>query len=244
MTKYVFSCFLILTLLSNRLQAQENWGGGTDNSAVNVGFLFQYVPSQYIILKKAAWSEPFYDATGQLIKPALYSISSKPQPGFGLGFVANVKLTDHFDLRLSPGYIFTDQILDYEYLNPNDNVTQTVSASVVNIPIGLRVKSDRRKNFRAYFVTGVRYSWSLNSEAKVEEDKDWPLARKKVKDSRGMWWYEAGIGFQFYFDYFKLSPEIKFSRTLYDVLRPEVHPYSSPLEKLFIQNIQFSIYIE
>ena len=244
MIKYVLSCLITFTLLSPVLHAQENWGGGTDDSPVNFGFLFQYVPSEYIIIKKPNWQDPFYDVNGALVKPPLYSISSSAKTGFGLGFIANVKLTNHFDLRFSPGYIFTEQLLNYEYQDPSQNIQRDVPVSVLNFPLGIRIKSDRRKNFRAYFVTGVRYSRSLISEGKINEDMDLPPAKKTVKDQRNMWWYEAGIGFQIYFDYFKLSPEIKFSRTLHNVLRPEDSPYSAPLEKLFIQNIPLSIYLE
>ena len=114
----------------------------------------------------------------------------------------------------------------------------------MNLPLGIRVKSDRKRNFRAYLIAGARYSIDLLSEDKINGDASKPLADRSVKNKKGILWYEAGIGFQLYFDYFKLSPEIKFSHTVNSTLRPEDHPYSTPIEKLFIQDIQFSIYLE
>jgi hypothetical protein len=245
MTKWFLFCTLSFVLFVNQSYAQENWGGGTDESPLNLGFVFQAMSSNYAVVKKSSWRDPFIDnVTGQMVKPPLYSITSPVTPGFGVGFVTNVKLGEHFDLRLSPGYVFSDHTLKYEYAHPDDAVTRTVPFSIVSVPLAIRVKSDRKRNFRAYFATGARYSLDLLSEDKINGDKTKPLAEKAVKNQKGILWYEAAIGFQIYFEYFKLSPEIKFSHTLNSTLRSEEHPYSSPLEKLFIQDIQVSIYLE
>ncbi|MFN8406163.1 MAG: outer membrane beta-barrel protein [Sphingobacteriaceae bacterium] len=242
--RYLF-CVLIFIICINGAYAQENWGGGTDDVPINIGFVFQYISSKYTPIKAENWRVPFIDPmTGLAVKPSLYSITSPPTSGFGLGFVSNLKLAENFDIRFCPGYVFSDHTLTYDYANPSDRVSKTVSYSILSFPIGIRVRSDRRRNFRAYFVTGIRYSWDLITESKVNDDISKPLVDKKVKNNRGILWYEAGIGLQFYFEFFKLSPEIKFSHSFNDVLRPESHPYSTPLEKLFVQDIQFSIYLE
>ena len=245
MTKWFLFFTLLFALFTSQSYSQENWGGGTDESPINLGFVFQAISSDYTIIKKSSWREPFSDPlTKQEVKSPLYSIASPATPGFGLGFVTNVKLSEHFDLRFSPGYIFADHTLKYEYANPDDAVTRVVPFSILNLPLGIRVKSDRKRNFRAYLIAGARYSIDLLSEDKINGDASQPLADRSVKNKKGILWYEAGIGFQLYFDYFKLSPEIKFSHTINSTLRPEDHPYSSPIEKLFIQDIQFSIYLE
>lgn len=245
MTKWVFFYTLLFALFVNQAYSQENWGGGADESPINLGFVFQAISSDYTVIKKASWQEKYTDPkNGQVVKPPLYSIVSPATPGFGLGFVTNVKLGEHFDLRFSPGYIFADHTLKYEYANPDDAVTRVVPFSILNLPLGIRVKSDRKRNFGAYLIAGARYSIDLLSEDKINSDASKPLTDKIVKNKKGILWYEAGIGFQLYFEYFKLSPEIKFSHTIDSTLRPEDHPYSSPIEKLFIQDIQLSIFLE
>ena len=69
---------------------------------------------------------------------------------------------------------------------------------------------------------------------------------KLVKTNRNILWYEAGVGFDFYFEFFKLSPEIKWSQSVNNVLASNSSPnaYSTPLEKLFLRNFQFSLYFE
>lgn len=245
MIKKGLFCILLFAIGAKGAYAQENWGGGTDDAPMNIGFVFRYISSKFTPIQTKNWREPFIDpTTGQTVKPALYSISSPASPGFGVGFVGNLRLNDNFDLRFCPGYAFSDHLLVYEYANPGDNVKKAVSYSSINLPLGIRIRSDRKRNFRAYFYSGARYSWDLISESKVNDDESKPLIDRKVKNNRGILWYEAAIGVQLYFEFFKLSPEIKFSRSFNSVLRDENHPFSTPLEKLYVQDIQFSIYLE
>jgi hypothetical protein len=68
-----------------------------------------------------------------------------------------------------------------------------------------------------------------------------------LKNTKNNLWYEAGIGFDLYFEFFKMSPEIKFSQTRRSVLLDSdrlVNPYVAPIDKLFIRNIQFSLFFE
>ncbi|HYK77360.1 MAG TPA: PorT family protein, partial [Daejeonella sp.] len=88
-----------------------------------------------------------------------------------------------------------------------------------------------------------KYSVDIVSKKKTNDD-GFMLSERLVKNSRNVLWYEAGIGFDLYFEFFKLSPEIKLANTFKSVLRPENHPYSSPLDRLFLRNFQFSLYFE
>jgi hypothetical protein len=60
-------------------------------------------------------------------------------------------------------------------------------------------------------------------------------------------WYEAGVGLDLYFEWFKLSPEIKFSQTTKSVLLDKdrlENPYIAPIDKMFLRNLQFSLFFE
>ena len=98
-------------------------------------------------------------------------------------------------------------------------------------------------NFRVYLIGGVKYSLDIVSKKKTN-DLDFAYIDKLVKNKRSILAYEAGIGFDFYFEFFKLSPEIKLSHSVGSVLDPSDNPYSSPLDKLFLRNLQFSLYFE
>lgn len=224
--------------------AQQNWGGGVDQEPFHFGFTFQFISAEYKIIKQDNWREPFIDPDDNSVaKPTLNSISSPLSPGFGLGFVSNYRLGNNADIRFTPALSFSDRLIDYEYLVEEEFKQQKVQSTLVDFPLGIKIKSDRRKNFRAYMLGGVKYSVDIVSKKKTD-DVDKILSEKFVKNTRNVLWYEAGIGFDLYFEFFKLSPEIKLANSFKSVLRPEDHPYSRPLDKLYLRNLQFSLYFE
>jgi hypothetical protein len=250
----------LLTLLfalsaSSVVFAQQNWGGGVDSDQIHFGFTFQYVSAEYKIYKKSNWRDPRFDDQRQqnsVVTDELVSISSPVSQGFGLGFVSDYKMGDHANLRFTPGLVFSDRLLSYQFEDgPNTAAyfggepffQQKVQSTVVDLPLGIKLKSDRRNNFRAYMLGGVKYSLDIVSKKKTD-NTDREVTAKLVSNKRNILSYEAGIGFDLYFEFFKLSPELKLSNSFHSVLTPEDHPFSSPLDKLFLRNLQFSLYFE
>lgn len=232
---------------------QQNWGGGVDSESLHFGFTFQYVASEFKILKTADWKGPFNDPYDlRMINSKLLSLSSPVLPGFGLGFVSDLRLGKYANLRFTPGLVFADRIVRYEYENTSDpvdrvdRVDRKVQSTFVDLPVGFKLKSDRQKNFRAYLIGGAKYSLDIGSKKKTD-DIGLPSDAKYLKNSKNTLWYEAGIGLDLYFEFFKLSPEIKFAQSMRSVLndtdRTE-NPYTAPIDKLFIRNFQFSLYFE
>ncbi|HEY1025936.1 MAG TPA: outer membrane beta-barrel protein [Sphingobacteriaceae bacterium] len=247
---------LIALLCLGTANAQQNWGGGVDDEQLHFGFTFQYVSSEYKIFKRPDWRVPRYDpisnpASPTMVTDSLFSISSPSSPGFGLGFVTDYKLGNNANLRFTPALVFTDRLIDYNYApsagpesGTTENFTQKkVQATMIDFPLGIKLKSDRRKNFRAYMLAGAKYSLDIVSKKKLD-DSSLSMSERLVKNTRSILWYEAGIGFDLYFEFFKLSPELKLSNSFRNVLKPEGHPYSAPIDKLFLRNLQFSLYFE
>jgi hypothetical protein len=239
--------YFLLMFFVNSSYAQENWGGGVDNENVHFGFGFQFLNTEFKVYKAPNWQIPFPDPDngGAPLTSPLVSISSPMSSGFGLGFIADVRLGNHLNLRTTPALVFADRYIDYSYQNSADNTRKIVQTATVDLPLGFKLKSDRRRNFRAYILGGVKYSIDIISKKKLTDD-DFGQLDKLVKTNRNILWYEAGIGFDFYFEFFKLSPEIKWSQSVNNVLAPASTPnaYTTPLEKLFARNFQFSLYFE
>ena len=53
---------------------------------------------------------------------------------------------------------------------------------------------------------------------KKKDDSALIASEKYLKSIPNSLWYEAGLGLDIYFEWFKLSPEIKFSQTTKSVL--------------------------
>jgi hypothetical protein len=112
----------------------------------------------------------------------------------------------------------------------------------VDFPLELKLKSDRIMDFRAYIVGGVKWTETIgrgNSQPVLD-----PL-QANVKNVSGFGSYEAGLGCDIYFEYFKLSPEIKLTNSFGNVLVQQPNnPYSLPISKLFLHTIMFTLYFE
>ncbi len=97
-------------------------------------------------------------------------------------------------------------------------------------------------DFRAYVLGGVKYSQAIGT--RVNADAGAALADKFVKNVGSYGSYEAGIGCDIYFEFFKLSPEIKLSNSFGDLMLHENHPYSRPIDKLSLHTLMFSLVFE
>ena len=70
------------------------------------------------------------------------------------------------------------------------------------------------------------------------------ITLSELKNATGFGSYEAGLGCDIYFEYFKLSPEIKIANSLGNILVPQAQPFSAPLSKLGLHTIMFSLIFE
>ncbi|TCD07087.1 PorT family protein [Pedobacter frigidisoli] len=257
------SLILILFLTTTQLFAQ-NWGGGIDDEDWSFGFNFQYISAEYKILKKDNWRSPFYEVPNSLgvsydpnsglpVTPELNSISSPPSQGFGLGFVMNRRLAENFDVRATPSLIFSDRVVTYEYvptdpLNVGNGQTKNfqtiidkkVQATMFEFPLGIKVKSNRLNNFRAYWLGGAKYSIDIASKKKFFDEGETPI-NKLLKNQRSYLSYETGIGFDLYFEYFKMSPEIKVAYSTNDLLQHDDTAFANPIDKLKLRQLTFSL---
>ncbi len=230
----------------------QNWGGGIDDNYWSFGFTFQYISAEYKILKKPNWRAPFYEVpnsqdvsydkfSGAQVADSLNSISSSPSQGFGLGFVMNRNISDNFDLRATPSFVISDRVVQYEYKSKQSQlVSKKVQAALFEFPIGLKVKSDKLNNFRVYWLGGAKYSIDFGSKKKTFDEGELPV-NKLLKNDKGYLSYETGVGFDLYFEYFKMSPEIKLSYSTNDILQHDNTAFANPIDKLKLRQLTFSL---
>jgi hypothetical protein len=224
-------------------QQPPNWAGGADQNDMSFGFSFAYVSDYYKILKNTDWRTPVLDKDNgnQPATSYLNSITSPNSTGFSIGFLARYRITDHLEVRTTPSLIFADRLLSYTFADPSDDVTKTVQSTTIDAPLLIKLKSDRLGNFRGYLIAGVKYSYAIGADKPDPQDA---LIDKTVKNVSGYGSYEFGVGCDIYFEYFKLSPELKISNSFNNVLVPEYQPYASPINKLFLHSLALSLYFE
>jgi hypothetical protein len=164
------------------------------------------------------------------ILDSLHSIQPKMSPGFSLGFIVNLKLTEFLDLRLLPKVAFYEHALDY-YFTGGTVLNQVVESTVVEFPLMLKYKSARRGNVRMYMVGGVKPGIEASGKNNIEnEDDAIPINNTNLS-------IDVGFGFDFYYPLFKFSPELRFSRGIANMLSSEKNIYSQGVKQLNMNTI-------
>jgi hypothetical protein len=166
--------------------------------------------------------------------------------GFGLAGMHTLRLSPRFELRaIFPQLLFSYKNLTYHLTYPDPAkdeqpiVTKRVESILLGLPIHLKFRSDRINNFRVYMFGGVKFEYDLASNSTARRAED--LVKLKKTD----FGVEAGIGFNFYFPVFILSPEIKISNGLSNIHSRDPNlKYSNVIDKLNSRMIVFSLIFE
>lgn len=169
----------------------------------------------------------------------LLSIDKERSPGLTLGAIANLHLGEHFDLRFIPGLALSQRNIEYEWEN-RPNEVKEIESIFVEAPLTFKFKSKRHENVRFYVIGGGKIAQDMASQEDTEQNPFDPfVALKPVNYS-----YEFGFGFDLYFPYFKLSPELKISRGINNVLVKDDNIYSGSFDVLRSNIIFLSFHFE
>ena len=225
--KKIFLILFFLILSSNNIfsQATRINLAGYDDINSHFGFLLGLHSSYYRI----NYSPDFLSNDFSY----LHSIHSKPMPGFKLGFISDFKLYYPFDLRTLLQVSFSEYRMDY-YNVDGAIFTDIRPATFLETPILIKYKSKRRKNSRMFIIGGLKPSLEIGAKNKDEAGKD-ILDLKSFDIS-----LELGFGSDLFFQLFKLSPEVRYSRGLRNVLnKNKLNEYNIPIDKIVVHNISF-----
>jgi len=165
-------------------------------------------------------------------------ILSKYDPGFNVGIIIDLRIWENINLRLTPSFNFLDQKLYYiknnvEEIQPSNNT----GVSNFEIPIYLKYRSDRINNGRVYLLAGGNFTLDMGRSEKLQETDN--LIFKKTNYS-----IDIGFGIDFYFAYFKFSPEIKYSYGLRNMLVHQYNEYSNMINHVYTRALLVSLTFE
>jgi len=209
------------------------WGQNNayyDSRLLHFGFHIGFNKSSHRILLK--------DSFNYQTNTNLEYISSDFGPGFQLGIISDLRLHEYLALRFTPTLMFSQRNFEYQITNQDDYSKKSIQMANVDLPLALKFRSKRLKNYRIYVVGALKTSIDMASQEKVVDDVE------KVKVRRLDFAYETGLGLDLYLPYFKLSPEIKVANGMRNVLVPETHIYSNYMQSLFSRTWIFSLTFE
>ncbi len=161
-------------------------------------------------------------------------------PGFNLGLMGNLRLNKYFDLRFVPALAFAEKRIRFEMTYPTDSSSdRTIESIYMHLPVQLKFKSDRIKNFRFYALAGTKFDYDLSANARSRRSDEF------LKVSPIDAGFELGVGFEFFNANFIFSPEIKLSQGLINQLynAPAI-PLNNAIQSLHSRMIVISIHLE
>ncbi len=200
------SLLLLLVLLAAPLLKAQNQGGvkvenlpNFDLRRFHFGFLLSYNNSDFYTTLNA--QAPFRDS--------LMVLDHLRQPGFNLGIVASLNMTDNLSLRFLPTLSFQERILQYQFLTAEgeiDYFQKPVESTYLEFPLLVKLRSDRINNLAVYLIGGGKFSIDMASQKDVNQGLDDETIVKLAKYDYGV---EVGGGFDFFLQYFKFGIELK-----------------------------------
>jgi hypothetical protein len=171
----------------------------------------------------------------------IMDVESINSSGINLAWLVNLRISDHFDLRVHPlDLTFSEKSFLYsEKYSPDSSVEKKVQSITLSFPVQIKFSSDRIDNFRVYTIAGGKFDYDLASNAGARKAED--LIKLHPYDFS----VELGIGCNIYFPYFVLSPELKLSSGLVNLHdRDPSLRYSNVIDKINSKMVTFSLTVE
>ena len=165
------------------------------------------------------------------------------QPGFCVNIMGDLRLAEHFNLRVSPGMYFGSKTVTFRNATNGDLERQDIKNSSVVIPVDLKISAKRYHNLRPYVTAGMMASFD------VSKKKDGELLSLSNSDV----YATVGFGLDVYVPFFKFIPEVKFCFGLRNLLEknrpdlvndPDKLKFTQSLDKAMSNMVVFTFYFE
>ena len=180
------------------------------------------------------------DSVGRQVRTDIASLT----PGFTVAIVSNLRLTENLDLRFLPGLSFGNRKMVYniplhDLSNPETTNFLNVRSTYLDFPLLVKYKSKRIINQRPYMIGGLAMRYDISR----------PKSEELIKLKKASYYIEAGMGWDIYLQFFRLSTELKYSFGLGNALAsppewPQPTYYNLALKHVASHILTFSVHFE
>jgi hypothetical protein len=133
---------------------------------------------------------------------------ASPIPGFTVGIITNLRLTNTLDLRFLPGMSFGERQLTYNipvidnlYNFKETQFAYSLKSTFIDLPLQIKYKASRINNGRPFIVAGTAIRIDISKSATEDLVGLTPIG----------YYAEIGAGWDTYFQFFRFSVEAKAS---------------------------------
>ena len=230
----ILSIVLLLTSAAvGQREGPKNLSGkfnGKDRR-FHFGFTLGYNRSSFLVNYKNDFT--FSDS--------LIGVDIQPTPGFNLGIISNLHMTESLKLRFIPSISFQDRNMVYRFLDTAgtvDKLEHRVGSTFLDFPLMIKWRTKRINNFAAYVIGGGQYSIDMATSEEVAPNV--PVVRIKKQDISGT----IGLGTDFFMPYFKFGIELRYNFGFNDVFLPATNILSSPVDQIYTRGWLLSFTFE
>ncbi|MEN9833534.1 MAG: hypothetical protein RL753_688 [Bacteroidota bacterium] len=167
-----------------------------DQKPLHFGFFLGISQLDFAVQHAPTWPE------------GIYHVVPQASPGYLVGIVTDLRLSPYLNLRVNPTYIAGERTLLIDGVDRasglRDWTTRRVESSLVRLPVELKWKSERIGNHRWFVLGALHTTYDLGSKAKVVDDR---LFKLQPID----YGFDLAVGTDLYFEFFKLSPQLRWS---------------------------------
>lgn len=228
--------FLLICLSINTSVAQRNVVlnlPAFDKDFIHFGF--------YVALNNLGGKLTLNDQL--LASDTIFGVNLKSYPGFTLGVVTNLHIGESWDLRaMFPSLVFGQRDFVYKLRNEQGRFFEDkriIESTYLSIPMELRYKSDRYGNFRTFVMAGGDISYDMVSQKNVAESD-----KSVIRLNRWDYSYMVGFGCEFFLEYFKFTPQLKWNFGLTNLLINDGTPFTNVIDQMKSRLFSISITFE
>ncbi|MCS6917134.1 MAG: porin family protein [Chitinophagales bacterium] len=160
-------------------------------------------------------------------------------PGFSLGIISSLHLSNAFELRFIPDLAFADRSIRYSMAGADSTPIKRIESVYLEFPVSIKYRSKPYRDFRLYVTSGFKYSIDMQSNATAR------LAENLIKVYKHDIAFEYGLGGEFHLPLVTVAPEIKVSYGLMNILKPDPNlVYARVLDRLRARTFMIAIHFE
>lgn len=167
-------------------------------------------------------------------------------PGFTVGMVANFRVSEALDFRVTPGMSFGNRNMVFNVRYDEDVLSDigrvgidsasyaSIPSTYIDFPLSLRYKGKRYGNLRPFIFAGTTIRYDLENKR---------LAERVVSLKRTGLYVDFGLGLDSYFQFFRLTTELRVSLGLNNIINQDFNnssqnvPYYSYALKRLDSNV-------
>lgn len=173
-----------------------------------------------------------------LNQDAILGVEGNDQTGISIGIIGALHPSEKVEIRAIPALNFGEQSLAFTIDGLEQQALFSGSATVFELPVQFKYKSEPYKDFRMFAIGGGMYRNNVSASKNVDEDLQTILLETSDVG------IEIGGGAEFHFPYFVLAPQLTITQGFSNQNRAQNTAFSNAIGSLNSRIYSLSINIE